>query len=158
MIERHNAVCQVVHATIRETSKEGGALHTVPGLVVVDANNGKRPANMEENVNSLCSDTPADSNHYLGDLYTEEDWLSPFPPPVDIFDGSHTWVFMDPRHPLPYRVSTSGNAECMAAPSRISHRFLPTEVTQTLFDVEHGTTLDLIYVRWVPDTLSSDPT
>jgi hypothetical protein len=34
-ITRHNAACQLVHAAIRESSKGGGALHTVPDLVLI---------------------------------------------------------------------------------------------------------------------------
>jgi hypothetical protein len=31
-ITRHNAACQLIHAAIRKTAKEGGALHSAPDL------------------------------------------------------------------------------------------------------------------------------
>jgi hypothetical protein len=59
---------------------------------------------------------------------------------------------MDPMYPLRDPVDTSGDEECTAAPSSIPHRVIPTEVTQALFDVGHGTAYDRIYARGVPDT------
>jgi hypothetical protein len=39
-ISRYNAACQLVHAAIRKTAKEDGALRSAPDLVLVMADTG----------------------------------------------------------------------------------------------------------------------
>jgi hypothetical protein len=51
----------------------------------------------------------------------------------------------------------TGDADCTESPSRIPDWVLPHEDTHMLFEAGHGTILDLIYARGVPDTPSPDP-
>jgi hypothetical protein len=48
-------------------------------------------------------------------------------------------------------LASNCDAECTAAPGRISPWILPAQETQALFEGGHGTTPDLIYARGVPD-------
>ncbi len=43
IISRRIASCQLVHAAVRNTAKEGGALHRSPDLVLISADAGKNP-------------------------------------------------------------------------------------------------------------------
>jgi hypothetical protein len=48
---------------------------------------------------------------YPRDLYNEEDWLSPLPPPMDNFNKRHRGVSIDTRYPLRDPVTTEGDAK-----------------------------------------------
>jgi hypothetical protein len=56
-ISRHNVACQLIHAAIRTTSKEGGALHSAPDLVLVMADLGTQPMTTGDSLKSLSSPT-----------------------------------------------------------------------------------------------------
>jgi hypothetical protein len=60
-ISRHNAACQLIHATIHKTSKGRGALHSAPELVLVMVDTGTQPVTMGESIESL-SPTSEDTN------------------------------------------------------------------------------------------------
>jgi hypothetical protein len=49
-------------------------------------------------------------------------------------------------------ITSDYDAECTAAPNRISPWVLPPEEAQALFEVGHGTAPDLICARGIPDT------
>ena len=48
------------------------------------------------------------------------------------------------------------DAECTATSGQIPPWVLPPEEAHALFEAGHGTALDLIYARGIPDTLHPD--
>ena len=56
-ISRHNAACQIVHAAIRKTAKEGEALHNARNVLLVVAESGKHYQTSEATLESLPSET-----------------------------------------------------------------------------------------------------
>ena len=62
-INRHNAACQLVHATIHKIAKGGGALHTAPELVLVAADTSSQPQTTGETLELLSPHPRYSVNH-----------------------------------------------------------------------------------------------
>jgi hypothetical protein len=61
-ISRHNAACQLIHAAIRKTAKEGGAIHSAPVLILVLADTGTQHMSTGDSIESLSSAAEEDTN------------------------------------------------------------------------------------------------
>jgi hypothetical protein len=156
-ISRHNAVCQLIHAAIRKTTKGRGALHSAPDLVMAMADTGKQPMTTRDSI-ELLSPTSEDINIPPTTKTHQHVWLARLTTSEDVRCRRHTGVSQDPRYNHWGLFAAAGDAECTAAPTRIPDWVLPQGETHMLFDAGHGTTPDLIYARGVPDTTSPDPT
>jgi hypothetical protein len=155
-ISRYNAACQLVHAVIRKSAKGGAALHSPPDLILAMADTSVQSMTTGDSIQTL-SPTPEDTDHSPTTKPTPHDWLAPLPTTEEIRRKQHTEVSMDPRYNHWSLSATAGDTECTAAPNRIPDWVLPRAETQMMFDAGHGTALDLIYARGVPNTPSPDP-
>ncbi len=79
-ISRHNAACQLIHATLRKAAKGGGALHSAPDLVLVAADAGIEPQLTEELTEFLHSTHRSEDEPASRDTFDPEEWDAPPPP------------------------------------------------------------------------------
>ena len=96
-ISRHNAACQLIHAAIRKTAKEGGVLHSAMDLVLVMADTGTQPMTTRESMESLTSSTE-DIKSTLKPETPQHDWLAPLPTTENIKHRRHTVASQDPKY------------------------------------------------------------
>jgi hypothetical protein len=127
-ISRHNAACQLIHATIRKTAKGGGALHSAPDLVLAMADTGTQPMTTGYSIEVLSS-TPEDTNLSPPKETPPHDWLAPLPTSEEVRRRRHTDVSHDPRYNHWDLSATAGDAKCTAAPRRIPDWVLPLRET-----------------------------
>jgi hypothetical protein len=96
-ISRHNAACQLVHATSRKTAKGRGALHSAPDLVLVMADAGTQPMTTGDHIESL-SPTSEETNLPPTTETFPHDWLAPLPTSDETHHRRHINVSQDPRY------------------------------------------------------------
>ena len=161
VIKKHNAAIQLVHATIRQASKGGAALHRSP-LTLLSCDAGIISQTTPAQITALLSPDVSPPPHlpregelaHLLDL-VDPDCFLPTPSPT------YTDVTMDPKRILSQLYEplkpTASDTEATTAPSHIPPWVLPIATTNELRRQGLGVTPDLIYARGVPNTPNPDP-
>ena len=98
-ISRHNAACQLIHATMRKAAKGGEALYNAPDLVLVAADAGIEPLLTEDMTEFLHSTQLSDEEQPPRDPHDPDDWdAPPVPSREETRRRRHTDVSLDPRY------------------------------------------------------------
>jgi predicted outer membrane repeat protein len=79
-ISRHNDACQLVHAAIRNSAKDGGALYSAKDLRLVAADAGTRCQNTADDNAALIPPPREDIPAGPDSAESETEWLQPLPP------------------------------------------------------------------------------
>ena len=82
-ISRHNAACQLVHATIRNSAKGGGALYNAEDLRLVAVDAMTRCQTTSDDYAAPIDPHQEDIPAGPDSAESETDWLKPFPPDAD---------------------------------------------------------------------------
>jgi hypothetical protein len=131
-ISRHNATSQLVHATIRKTSKGGRALHTTPDLVLIAIDTSIQSQTANESLDLLSPYLGSPSSNEESESHPRattphSDWLEPNPNPNRVHNTRHTDVSRDPRYKPESLSAIDGDSLCTAAPRRIPDWVLSRE-------------------------------
>ncbi len=119
---------------------------------MVTADAGLYPEISQGSRETLYSTQTGEENNEDMALHTNQDWLDP-PPSAEVTRfRRRTDVSQDSMYTHQRLTATDHDAECTAAPSRITQWVLSTEETWALFERGHNTAMDLVYARGVPDT------
>ncbi len=125
-ISRHNAACQLIHATIRKTAKGGGVFNNAPDLVLVMADTGTQPMTTGDSIESL-SLTFGDDNLSPTTETSPHGWFAPPPTSADIRRRRRTDVSHVPIYNYWGLSAADSDVECTTAPRRIPDWVLPLE-------------------------------
>jgi hypothetical protein len=98
LIGHHSAACQLVHAAIRKSTNDGGALHSTLDIILVAADAETQPQTTTEMLASRRSTQMDDNDPNLEGPNDPEDWLTPSFPTESTRRKKHADVSQDFRY------------------------------------------------------------